>query len=67
MTPQQIQWLQDKNLQAKDVLQDDTGYYILVTSSLDGSQTNQYIPDYVQFETLTDQVSKEISNESTIN
>ena len=66
MTPQQIQWLQDKGLQAKDVLQDDTGYYILITCS-DGTQTNQYIPDDAQVETLTDEVSKEISNEQSIN
>ena len=44
LTPTQTKWLADRNIDQSNVLQDETGLYVLVTSTLDGSQTNFYLP-----------------------
>ena len=44
LTQTQLDWLAQKGFQQTDVNQDDIGLYILITSSLDGTQTKMYLP-----------------------
>lgn len=44
LTSTQLDWLNQRNIRTTDVMSDSVGKYVLVTSSLNGSQTKLYLP-----------------------
>lgn len=40
----QLNWLAERHFDRKDVLEDEKGFYVVLTYSVDGSKSKLYLP-----------------------